>query len=61
MKYKYIILDFGNVLVTPTTGNWDITPKFLKLIDVDKINIDKFNRYIANDRTNQVFNLAQVL
>ncbi len=42
MKYKYIILDFGNVLVTPTTGNWDITPKFLKLIDVDKINIDKF-------------------
>ena len=26
-----------------------------------KINIDKFNRYIANDKTNQVFSLAQVL
>ena len=26
-----------------------------------KINIDKFNRYIANDKTNQVYNLAQVL
>lgn len=43
MKYKYIILDFGGVLVTPTTGSWDITPKFLELLDIDKINMDKFN------------------
>lgn len=33
--YKYIILDFGGVIVTPTTGYWDITPKFLELIDID--------------------------
>lgn len=37
MNYKYIILDFGNVLVTPTTGDWNITPKFLELIDMDLI------------------------
>ena len=38
---KYIILDFGKVLAYPTTGNWDITPKFLKLIDINKIDINK--------------------
>ena len=42
MNYKYIILDFGKVIVAPTTGNWDITPKFLELIDINKIDIDKF-------------------
>lgn len=40
MKYKYIILDFGNVLVTPTTGSWFITPKFLELVDLSKIDKD---------------------
>ena len=35
MKYKYIILDFGNVIVTPTTGDWHMTPKFKELIDVN--------------------------
>ena len=44
MDYKYVILDFGNVLVTPTTGNWDITPKFLELIDINILNIDKFKK-----------------
>ena len=40
MKYKYLILDFGNVLVTPTTGDWDMTPKFLELLDINKIDQD---------------------
>lgn len=39
---KYVILDFGGVIVRPTTGHWDITPKFLELIDVSKIDKDKF-------------------
>lgn len=42
MKYKYVILDFGKVIAGPTTGNWDITPKFLELIDIKKINMQKF-------------------
>ncbi len=40
--YKYIILDFGNVVVTPTTGDWDITPKFIELIDMDRLDKDNF-------------------
>ena len=36
----YIVLDFGNVIVTPTTGNWFITPKFLELVDTSKIDIE---------------------
>jgi len=43
MNYKYLILDFGNVLVTPTTGDWHITPKFKELIDINKIDMDKYN------------------
>ena len=49
MNYKYTILDFGKVIVKPTTGNWDITPKFLELIDINKIDVDKFkygNKFI---------------
>ena len=42
MKYKYITLDFGKVIAAPTTGNWDITPKFLELIDINKIDKEKF-------------------
>ena len=44
MNYKYIILDFGKVIAKPTTGNWDITPKFLELIDINKIDVDKFKK-----------------
>lgn len=44
MNYKYIALDFGKVIAAPTTGNWDITPKFLELIDINKIDIDKFKK-----------------
>lgn len=40
---KYLILDFGKVLFKPTTGHWFITPKFLEIIDINKINIDDFN------------------
>jgi len=43
MKYKYLVLDFGKVLVAPTTGDWDMTPKFYELIDVNKIDLEKFN------------------
>ncbi len=38
---KYIIFDFGGVLAYPTTGNWHITPKFLELIDINKLNKEK--------------------
>ena len=44
MNYKYIILDFGKVIAAPTTGNWDITPKFLELIDINKIDVDKLKK-----------------
>jgi FMN phosphatase YigB (HAD superfamily) len=43
MKYKYIVLDFGNVMVTPTTGDWHMTPKFHELIDMDKMDLEKYN------------------
>jgi hypothetical protein len=43
MNYNYIVLDFGKVIAAPPTGNWDITPKFLELIDVTKVDIEKFN------------------
>jgi len=50
MKYKYIILDFGNVLVTPTTGDWNITPKFLELVDTSLIDMDELKKSIYNNR-----------
>ena len=37
MNYKYIVLDFGNVLVRPTSNDWNIIPKFLELVDINKI------------------------
>ena len=43
---KYVILDFGKVLFKPTTGHWFITPKFIELVDINKINIDEFNNNI---------------
>ena len=40
---KYIILDFGGVIAGPITkGNWDITSKFLELVDVSKIDKNRF-------------------
>ena len=38
-KIKYIILDFGNVLAYPVTGNWFITPDFWN--DLNDYYIDK--------------------
>lgn len=40
MNYQYLILDFGKVIAMQSTGNWDITPKFLELVDINKINQD---------------------
>lgn len=44
MKYKYIILDFGNVLAYPKTGSWNITEKFKELIDVNKLDKKKLEK-----------------
>ncbi len=44
MNTKYVILDFGKVIATPTTGNWDMTPKFLELIDINKLDINKMQK-----------------
>lgn len=55
-KIKYIILDFGNVLAYPITGNWFITPDFWNdlndyYIDMDLLlnNFKKYS-YILNDK-----------
>lgn len=37
MNYKYIILDFGNVIAGPKSGSWNITEKFKELIDIDTL------------------------
>ena len=43
MDYKYIILDFGNVLAYPVSGHWFITDKFMELIDMNKIDQKELN------------------
>lgn len=43
MTKKYLILDFGKVLAKPTTGNWFITPKFLELIDINLVDMEKLD------------------
>lgn len=40
--YKYLILDFGNVIAYPETRKWDITKKFEELIDMNLFDYDKF-------------------
>ncbi len=42
-EVKYIILDFGKVLAYPVTGHWFITPKFMELVDMSKIDLSQFN------------------
>ena len=42
--YKYLILDFGKVIAGPTTGDWFMTSKFLELIDINKLDMDRFNK-----------------
>lgn len=46
-KFKYIILDYGDVLAYPATGNWFITTNFFELINKEKIDIDKFNNAVS--------------
>ena len=41
VKTKYMILDFGGVIAGPSTGHWDMTPKFLELIDITRLDIEK--------------------
>lgn len=42
MDYKYIVLDFGKVISAPSTGDWDKTAKFLELIDINKLDEERF-------------------
>ncbi len=48
--YKYIVLDFGKVLAYSPSNDWNITPKFFELIDINKIDMDKFNELIEKNR-----------
>ena len=50
MDYKYIILDFGNVLFYPKTGNWFATEKLLDLIDTKKFSWEEFNMAVRKYR-----------
>lgn len=50
MKYKYLILDFGNVLAYPVTNHWFITEKFTSLIDMNKIDMLKLKDAIYKYR-----------
>lgn len=45
---KYLILDFGKVLAYPTTGDWFITPLFLKLVDMNKIKKEEILKVMNN-------------
>ena len=47
---KYIVLDFGMVLAYPTTGNWHITPNFLELIDINKIDKNDLKKAFENNK-----------
>lgn len=46
---KYLILDFGKVIAGPKTGNWHITPKFLELIDISKLDKELFKDSCKNN------------
>ena len=37
---KYLILDFGNVLVYPTSGDWNMTPTFMEVVNPSNDNIE---------------------
>ena len=45
---KYLILDFGKVLAYPKTGDWFITPLFLELIDMNKLNREDILKAMSN-------------
>lgn len=50
MAYKYIILDFGKVIAGPPTKYWEITPKFLELVDVNKLDKEKYSQLKKAER-----------
>lgn len=58
MNYKYIVLDFGNVIAKPTTGHWDMTPVFQELVDMKDLDLKKFQElrnkygYILSEKIN---------
>ena len=60
MEYKYLILDFGKVLAAPTTGEWLVTPEFLKNVDINKVDKDKLkeafkkNKYMLDGKVETV-------
>ncbi len=62
--YKYLVLDFGNVVATSPWRNWDITPKFVELIDLNKLDMDKYleikNKY-RHMLSEKIINLDQEL
>lgn len=39
--YKYLILDMGYVLVGPTTGDWFVTPTYMKNVNLEKVNVEE--------------------
>lgn len=43
---KYLILDFGKVLAGPGTENWFLTPNFYKIIGINEIDLNKFEKAI---------------
>lgn len=45
-KVKYLIFDYGDVLVYPVTKNWFITPSFYRIIDKENIDMDALNEGI---------------
>jgi HAD superfamily hydrolase (TIGR01509 family) len=40
--HKYLVLDFGGVIAVSPSRDWNMTPKFLELIDINKLDVDKF-------------------
>lgn len=62
MNYKYIVLDFGKVISAPSTGDWDMTSKFLELIDINKIDKEKYKvlrKKYADILSEKVINLDE--
>lgn len=47
---KYLILDFGRVLAYPTTGNWQITPKFMQLVNIETIDKDTLKKALKKHK-----------
>lgn len=41
--HKYIVLDFGGVIAHSPSRDWDMTPKFIELIDLNKLDMNKFD------------------